>query len=339
MDRKNIYALAAAQGMRIIESESCTWAEKRRFFLESAPGHRRVRLKPGEAAKLFLRGAAALRYTCHEDEGAPSFEYVCTDKNFGLASLAPDARRRVRRGLEACEIRPVDCELLRREGRAINCNVFARQGRVERSFLTVETMWDRYMRVCATLPNLEAYGAFVDGRLIGFSFGVFVDDYCYLFHTHAYSDYLKHSPINALTFTVMKSALGREGVNCVSQGLESFRMLPDVERFKFSMGYYKRSLGRRIVLNPLARPFFSGPGSWFFHRVLKRWRPEAVNDFSAFTQAVREGRMLAPSDKTRGRLDVEALPGREDGRFRPPLSGTGEWPNEKLRAGDRVNER
>lgn len=291
MDPQNVYALAQAQGMRIIESESGTWVQKRHFFLESAPGHRRIRLQPGEAARLFRRGTAALRYTCYEDEGAPSFEYVCTDKDFGLASLASDARRRVRRGLEACDVRRADFDLLSREGAAINRDVFARQGRLHRSFLTDDEVWRRYMGVCATLPNIEAYGAFIQQRLIGFSFGVFVDDYCYLFHTHSYSESLKYSPINALTFTVVKSALGRPSVTCVSQGFESFRPQPDVERFKLSMGFHKRAIGRRVLVNPLARPLFSPLGSQAIQTVLGRLKPEVADDFSAFVESARVGCM------------------------------------------------
>jgi Acetyltransferase (GNAT) domain len=305
MDSKSVYALAVAQGMRIIETESCVWVEKKKFYLESAPGHRRVRLRRGEAAALFLRGAAVLRYSCDEDGGATSFEYVCTDKNFGLGLLAPDARRRVRRGLEACDVRRVECKLLEREGCAINRSVFARQGRVERSFLTDEGMWNRYINVCAGLPNLEAYGAFVNGRLIGFSFGVFVDDYCYLFHTHALSEFMKYSPINAMTYTVTKTALERASVNCVSQGFESFRLLPEVERFKLSMGFYKRSIGRRILVNPLARPLFSAPGVWLLQNVLKRTSPDGLDDLATFAATVREGRM--PS----ARLAHGNMPGAE----------------------------
>jgi hypothetical protein len=293
MDLESIYAIPAAQGMRIIETESCVWVAKRNFYLESAPGHRRMRLKPGEAAKIFLRGFVALRYTCPDDEGSSSFEYVCTDKGFGLETLAPDARRRVRRGLESCEIKRADFDQLGREGCAINRSVFTRQGRVESSFLTDELQWNRYMKICGRLPNIEAYGAFIHGKLIGFSFIVFVDDYCYLFHTHAFADSMRFSPINALTFTAMKTALSRQSVNCISQGFESFRMLPEVERFKLSMGFNKRPIGRRVLINPAMRAAFSPSGSWLVSKLLQRTRPDLLNDFSTFARSVREGRMLA----------------------------------------------
>jgi len=286
----DISRFVAAQGMRCIQGDSCLWVEKKKFFFESVPGHRRIQLQPGEAERLFRQGAAAIRYTCLEPEGAPSFEYVCDDANFGLTTLAPDARRRVRRGLESCEIKPVEFARLAREGCAINRSVFERQGRVTQSVLTDPAQWSRYMMVCSDLSNMVAYGAFIDGRLCGFSIGVYVDEYCYLFHTHAHSEFMKFGPIYALTYSVMNFAFQKPEVRCVSQGLESFRLLPEVERFKLAMGFRKRPLGRRVIVSSWARPLFSFPMSWLLEKLLKQFRPGLQEDFSAFAQALRAHR-------------------------------------------------
>jgi len=290
MTTLDISRFAGAQGMNAVQGESCLWVEKRKFFFESVPGHRHIRLAPGEAKRLFQRGALVIRYTCDETEGESSFEYVCSDEDFGLATLAPDARRRVRRGLEACEIKPVGFDLLASEACAINRSVYSRQGRVVESALTDQRRWSHYMTVCSELSGMDAHGAFVDGKLIGFSIAAYVDDYCYLFHTHAYSGYMKLSPIYALTFSVMQKALARPGIRNVSQGLESFLDLPEVERFKLAMGFRKKPLGRRVVVSPLARPIFSRPGAWVVGKLLKRFRPGLWEDFSVFTSALHARR-------------------------------------------------
>ena len=286
----DISQFVAAQGMQSIEGESCLWVEKKKFFYESVPGHRRIHLQPHEASQLFKHGAVAIRYTCDEQEGTPSFEYICDDQNFGLATLSPDARRRVRRGLETCEIKRVEFERLAREGCPINRSVFERQGRVGESVMTEETQWNRYMMICSNLSSLEAYGAFIQGRLVGYSIAAYVDEYCYLFHTHAYTDSMKFSPIYALTYTVVQNALEKTGIQSVSQGLESFLVLPEVERFKLAMGFHKRPLGRRVEVNPWARPLFSAPGAWIVEKLLKQFRPGLSEDFSAFTRAFRAHR-------------------------------------------------
>lgn len=291
MDVRGIHRLAAAQGARIVEGDSCLWVEKRAFFFESVPPHLAVHLEFKEAARLFLRGAAAIRYTCPEEKGVPTFEYICDNRNYDLDSLAADARRRVRRGLDSCAVEQVDFDRLAREGCAINRSVLSRQGRSMHSFLADESMWKGYMAVCESLPFVEAYGALVKGNLCAFTLAVRVDDYSYLLHTHSHSDYLKFSPMNALFFTVTKTMLGRTGVSCVSQGLESFASRPDLERFKLAMGYRKRAISRKVVVHPLARPIFSRPGAWLAQKVLKRVKPDLVGDFSVFARALQVRRI------------------------------------------------
>jgi len=275
---------AAAQGVRLWETESSLWFEKRRFFLDSVPAHRRIRLQPGEAQGLFRRGAAVLRYTCEEAEGSPSFEFVCDDKNFGFGSLTAKARGHVRRGLANCAIRAVDFATLAREGCAINRSVLVRHNRAM-AFLSDEARWKRYVALCEQLSNVGAYGAFVDGRLCAFTITILIEDYCYLFHTFAHSDYLKYSPMNALCFTITKEMLARPDVRRVSWGLESYVPRPSLEGFKLGMGYRKRPIGRNILVNPILKPLLSRPALWLAESVLKRVRPSLAQHLSMLSKA------------------------------------------------------
>jgi hypothetical protein len=276
-----------AQGLRVLEADGALWVEKRRFFLENIPPHRKLRLTNGGVNRLFLRGAAAVRYTCDESDGQHSFEYICSEKNFSVESLSADARRRTRRGLELCEIRPIDFDLLADCGCSVNRSTLARQGRSGVTWVTDETLWKKYMRACKNIPTVEAFGAFVDGRFVGYSMSVIVNEYSYLHHTQAYTEDLKHSPINALTFTVTREMLRRENIQHVSQGLESFASLPDVERFKLSMGFRKKTLGRRVVVNPILKPIFHPVSAWLIKNTIGLRHSGAAEDFATFTDAIR----------------------------------------------------
>jgi hypothetical protein len=287
MKLEELYRFATAQGMRILEGESCLWVEKRKFFLESTPPHRRVHLRSGEAARLFLRGVAAVRFTCDETEGSPSFEYVWDDKKYDLDSLAKDAKRNVRLNLESCAVRRIEFGYLAQKGCAINRSVLARQGRSTDSFLTNEESWKGYMSVCETLSFLEAYGAFVEDQLCAFIVTLRLDDVCYTYHPHALAEYRTHYPMNVLLYSVVKTMLARPGISCVSYGLESFAARPTLERFKLAMGCRKRPIGRRLMIHPLARPLFSQRGARIAQHVLRRVKPGLVDDFCTFTQAVQ----------------------------------------------------
>jgi hypothetical protein len=286
MSQREYARFLEAHGLRVLEFESALWVEKRKFFFENIPPHQKLHLEAHAQRWLFRKGAAAIRYTCQELDGRPSFEYVCSEKNFSLESLAPDARRRVRRGMESCEIRPIDCSFLARYGCPINRDTLARQGRSGVVWMTDEGRWRKYMLACATIPTVQIFGAFVKERFIGFSIAVKVDDYCYLHHTQAYSEDLKLSPINILTYYVTKRMLDQPDIRHVSQGLEPFLLLPAVERFKLAMGFRKRALRRNVVVNPIARPMFSTPSIWFARKTLGVIRPGLVEDLSTFTKAL-----------------------------------------------------
>jgi hypothetical protein len=280
---------AGAQGMRIYEGESTLWVEKRQFFLESLPQHRRIHLSRREAARMFLRGAAVIRYTCDETEGSSSFEYVWDDKSYGLDSLHKDAKRNVRKNLDSCNVRRVPYDLLRAEGCAINRSVFARQGRqMPVSFLTDERLWRNYLDVCETLPFVEAYGAFIEERLCAFSLVLLMDDYCYTYHPFASAESLKHYAMNVLIYSLVRTMLDRPEISCVSYGLESFVPHPTLERFKLAMGCRKRPIGRRILVNPLARPIFSAPGAWLTGKVLQLCKPGLTDEFQKLSRALQQ---------------------------------------------------
>lgn len=289
MQLADLRRFASAQGMRIVEGDSCLWVEKRQFFLESFPQHRRIHLTRGEATRLFLRGAAVIRYTCDEAEGTSSFEYVWDDKNFGLESLHKDAKRNVRKNLEMCSVRRIPYEVLRSEGCDINRSVFARQGRhMPVSFLTHDGLWRKYLDVCETLPFVEAYGAFIEDRLCAFSLVLLMDDYCYTYHPFALTESLKHYSMNVLIYSIVKTMLERPQISCVSYGLQSFAPHPTLERFKLAMGCRKRPIGRRVLVNPLARPIFSRPGAWLTARFLQRFNPGLNDEFEKLSRALQQ---------------------------------------------------
>jgi hypothetical protein len=295
---KDYRGFISAQGLRIVEDESCYWVEKRKHFWESAPSHRRVRLSPAIARKLFALGAFAIRYTCPEGEGTSTFEYVWDDKDYSLESLHKDAKRNVRKNLDVCIFKPIDFALLIQEGCAINRDVYSRQNR-EPDFQTNQNHWKTYLETCAGLRFMEAYGVFYKHKLCAYSLALFVDDYCYTFHPYAHSDFLKFYPMNVLIFSLVRHILQRPGVSCVSYGVESYTPRPTLERFKIAMGCRKRVLGRQIVVHPLLRPALSTPGVWLTQKILRHLKPNFAQQFAIFAGAVRGIEPSHPAEQSK----------------------------------------
>ena len=279
---------AAAQGMRIIKVGPHLWAEKQKLCLESIPPHRHIQLEPHEARELFRRGFLVLRYTCDEAAGTQSAEYICDVPDYGFDSLEAKTRNQVRQGLRNCKVRPVQFELLRREGCAINQSVFQRQGRQGPVFLREQSSWDRYMDYCAAAKDIEPYGAFVDDKLCAYVLMVRLEDYAYVYHPFAKASHLQFRPMNALIFTVTQHFLQVEKVLRVSYGLESLASQPALEKFKSGMGYRSVPIGRKILLNPLARPLVSDHVANLISVVNKSLRGiEFLESYLAFVDGYR----------------------------------------------------
>ena len=267
MDAEGYARFLAAQGMRSVKVGGNLWVEKQKFCLESIPPHRRIHLEAMEARRLFLRGYLVLRYTCEEWEGVQSAEYVCDDPHYCLESLDAKARNKVRQGLKNCVVRPVKFEELKRKGCAINRSVFERQNRSGPAFLRDQRCWEHYLACCEKTPDVEAYGAFVGDDLCAYTLIVRVDEYAYTYHPFAATSRLQLRPMNALIFWVTQHVLRNPGVRCLSYGLESIVPQPALEEFKSGMGFKAVPIGRRILLNPLARPFVSGHAATLVRKI------------------------------------------------------------------------
>jgi hypothetical protein len=257
MNAEKYAEFLSAQGMRTVRTGDHLWVEKQKFCLENVPPHTRIHVDDSEARNLFLRGYLVLRYSCEESEGVPSAEYVCDEPNYGLESLNAKARNKVRQGLKNCVVRSVEFDQLKRGGCGINRRVFERQGRVGPIFLRDQQCWEQYLERCKKTAGVEAYAAFVGSDLCAYMLIVRVDDYAYTYHPFADSARLQFRPMNALLFWVTQRLLQSPEVRRVSYGLESLVSQPALEEFKSGMGFKALPIGRRILLNPLARPLVS----------------------------------------------------------------------------------
>ena len=156
-----------------------------------------------------------------------------------------------------------------------------------KNFLTDDVLWRQYLDVCETLPFIEAYGAFIDGKLCAFSLVLLIDGYCYTYHPFASAESLKHYAMSVLIYSIVRKMLDRPDIHCVSYGLESFAPHPTLERFKLAMGCRKRPIGRRVLVNPLARPIFSSPGAWLTGKLLHAFRPGLTDEFEKLSRALQ----------------------------------------------------
>jgi hypothetical protein len=244
-------------GHQIVQTRSCFWYSSQRFLYKNLPIHRNVDPSRSELAKVMIRGAAlAIRYPGTPDEAnADGGIYVCADRNYDFATLSANARSHTRRGLARCTIEQMDFKDLAVKAYPLITETNVRQTgkQPHRS----ESHWKSFCELAGRWPDLEAWGAFVDGELAAFIVAMLAED-CYYIHLQKSSSaQLKNYSNNALLFTVMKTALARPEVGWISNGQIALAAKEGLYHFKTSMGFGIHPFKEQVVLNPLIKPGLS----------------------------------------------------------------------------------
>jgi hypothetical protein len=264
--------------------------------------------QPGELASLLRKTRRlALRYPSTHEGGIPSGLYVCRDKSYSIENLSTRFRSSVRKGLDRCEIRPVERAELLTEGLQCNRDTMQRQGRFTAEF-GEPRKWGRFVDAAYQMPAIEVTGAFVDGRLGAYVVGC-LDDGCYnlLYSyslTHLRQYYLNH----ALYFRVMEFNLHRPSVHAVWCGPKTLLSENGLHDFKTRMGFNLEPHNVVVRLHPAIEPLAVQPAVGGMLRLLhKRW-PEnlRVARIEACLRSAREARRFTvPRGTVRHELGAE----------------------------------
>jgi len=269
------------QGHRVIETASCFWYNAQLLSFLSLPYHRTIWPAASELGQVFRRGpAAVVRFFIDDPGQGDQGLFVRTERDYDFSSLEKKARNQTRRGLEKCAVEQLDFAYVAREGHAINTDTFVRQGRAANTF--TETQWHRYCQAAAATPDLEAWGAFVEGQLAAFMVTALVEDCYNILHQASRTSTLASYPNNALTFTVTSRELSRTEVGFISYGLKSLEDTSSLDHFKLQMGYRLQPRSDRVVLNALLKPFTRLGG-----RRLVHWMAQRPNSSDFWRKASR----------------------------------------------------
>ncbi|RMG35866.1 MAG: GNAT family N-acetyltransferase [Methanobacteriota archaeon] len=193
------------------------------------------------------------RFPCSIEIGRPSYRIIVDNPEYGLKCLTSKARNQTRRGLENCEVRPVDFRELAEMGMSLNLETMERQGRkASRDF---QVYWRRYYYEASRTSGAHAWGAFVNGDLAAYLIGFIMDRVSHILIVRSSRMYLKKYPNNALISEYIRNMMHQGLVDEVSIGLESIQdEMQSLDHFKLGMGFRKEPVGQRIVL----RPWLSG---------------------------------------------------------------------------------
>lgn len=245
------------QGYKVAKTPSSYWYEASPRVYQAFPYHWVIQPTEEEVSNFIRKTRAlALRYSTPLEQpvGCISYHAVYDKPSYNLESLDRRTRQNVRAGLKNCRVEPISFDLLAEEGWALEVDTAKRQGR---RLLTNKVAWERRYKSAADLQGFEAWGALVDGRLVASLFSIQIDDCCELISQQCHRDFLNARVNNALSFIVTQTMVNRPGIRSIFYTLQSLDAPPNVDEFKFRMGYSAKPLRQRVVFHPWVKPFAS----------------------------------------------------------------------------------
>lgn len=252
------------QGYSVVRTPSSYWYEASPRIYQAFPYHWIIQPIEEELANFLReRKAVGLRYSTSIDNpiGSISYHALYEGASYTLDQLDRRSRQNVRAGLKNCLVEPIPLERLAKEGWSLELDTADRQGR---RLSGNQTSWEKRFRSAANLPGFEAWGAFVDGRLVASLFGVQIGDCCELISQQCHRDFLSARVNNALTFVVTQTMKNRGSIRSIFYALQSLDAPSNVDEFKFRMGYTAKPLRQRVVFHPWIKSFTIP----FIHKIL-----------------------------------------------------------------------
>jgi hypothetical protein len=238
------------QRYHVVRTPSSYWYQAGSRVYQAFPYHWVIEPNEAELRKVLVENRAiALRHSTpvSAPHGKISYHVVYTQAEYDLEDLDRRSRQNIRRGLKNCHVESITLQQLAEEGWYLEVDTAERQNRQTE---WEKTTWRKRCLAAADLPGFEAWGAFVNGKLVATLLVVQIDDWVEYISQQCLQGYLNDRVNNALCFTVTQAVLSRPNINNVFYTLQSLDAPPSVDEFKFRMGFTPRPVRQRVVFHP-----------------------------------------------------------------------------------------
>ncbi len=247
MNHTGLLNFLSAAGHRIAEGAGAGWYDVSAGFFTAFPFDEPLDAELVRHGGFLPDSAIGARFACLDGQGCPAWTIRCEISGYDLDALSANTRSKVRRGLAAFDVAPVSPALLAKQGHRLNEDTLARQGRAYG--MADRKYWTGYFSALAGADGAEIWGASLDGELCAYSIAFVIGQTSHLMILRSDARHLKDYVNNALVFGYLRHALAVRRLSRVSFGLEPLgRELPELVKFKESMGFRRAAISQAVVL-------------------------------------------------------------------------------------------
>jgi len=175
-------------------------------------------------------------YDCGQE--GPWYHYVCDTIDYDVDKIKKKVRYYVRRGLESCTVRPVECSWLADNGYDVYINAVSRYSGSVSSEPVDRESYRKEMRINSNKPNLEAIGVFVNKKLAAYATLFACGERVQIYTSQFDPAYSKTYPMYALYYTIAHDYL-KKGYKEIDNGSRPLLHETNIGAFLLRLGWRK----------------------------------------------------------------------------------------------------
>jgi hypothetical protein len=216
-------------------------------------------------------GVCGIRFPSLTWTGLESGLYVLRRREYDIGSLHTKHRPRVRHAMQHFEVRPAEKSQLLDQGRALNLNTMARQGRYDPEFGDLRR-WGRFVEAAFDCPGISFPAVFSGSRMAAYMVTCREQGWLHILHQMSRQEDLPNFPNHLLTYTVTAQATADALLEAVCYGYVPLFAADGLHEYKLRFGYEMVPHWSAIQLHPALKAILDRPLARAAVRALRRLR-------------------------------------------------------------------
>jgi hypothetical protein len=260
------------RGRRIFRACDALWYTVPGPFLMSLPFQSMLNPEPKELRRMIREaGVFGARFPSLSWTGLESGLYVLRRRTYGISSLHPKHRPRVRHALQHFEVRPAEKAQLIDQGRALNLTTMARQGRYDPEF-GEPRRWERLVEAGFACPGVSFPAVFSGSRLAAYMVTCREQGWLHILHQMSRQEDLPNFPNHLLTYLITEQAASDASLEAVCYGCVPLFAADGLHEYKLRFGYELVPHRSAIQLHPALEAVADHPVARAVVRMARRLR-------------------------------------------------------------------
>ena len=285
------------RGRRIVRACGAVWYAVPGRFLMSLPYQAMLNPEPSELRRLVRETrTVGARFPSTHWTGLESGLYVMRPREYDIDAVHAKHRPRVRKGLETFHVRPATQHELIAQGRVLNLNTMARQGRYDPEF-GERRKWETLVEAAFTCSEVAFPAAFIGSRMASYMVTCREHGWLHILHQMSRQEDLPNFPNHALTFEVTQQAAADESLEAICYGYVPLFEADGLHEYKLRFGYELIPHRSAIQFHPFVSAVLNNPLFHFALRCTRAIRP-GNQRLETIESVVKGARSSRPPEKS-----------------------------------------